>query len=137
MIGAVITGIGMSKLGRNLNRAPMDLLLDAALEAMTDTGLTRDDIDGITTYPGRAAGSPGISPLNVGDLRNALALKTRWHSATSEGAAAAGTWENTDLKGADVDVLKTYDGYGIFVPLWLAVGMGSGPLSNAMLVVRH
>ncbi|WP_347400365.1 thiolase family protein [Sphingomonas paeninsulae] len=87
MKGATITGIGMSKLGRNLHRPPMDLLLDAALEAMADAGLTRDDIDGITTYPGRATGSPGMSPLGVGELRNALGLKTRWHSATPEGAA--------------------------------------------------
>lgn len=89
MTGAVITGIGMSKLGRNLHRPAMDLLLDATLEALADAGLTRDDIDGITTYPGRATGSPGMSPLGVGDLRNALGLKTRWHCATPEGPAQA------------------------------------------------
>jgi acetyl-CoA acetyltransferase len=87
MTGAAITGIGMSKVGRNLNRPAMDLLLDAAIEAMADAGLTRDDIDGITTYPGRNNNSPGMSPLGVGEVRNALGLKTRWHSATPEGPA--------------------------------------------------
>lgn len=87
MIGAAITGIGMSKVGRNLHRPAMDLLLDAALEAIADAGLTRDDIDGITTYPGRHNGSPGMSPLGTGEVRNAMGLKTRWHSATPEGAA--------------------------------------------------
>ncbi|MDO7842077.1 thiolase family protein [Sphingomonas immobilis] len=89
MTGATITGIGMSKLGRNLHRPPMDLLLDATLEALADAGLTRDDIDGITTYPGRVSGSPGMSPLGIGDLRNALGLKTRWHCAAPEGPAQA------------------------------------------------
>ena len=87
MNGAAITGIGMSKVGRNLNRPAIDLLLDAALEAMADAGLTREDIDGITTYPGRNNNSPGMSPLGVGEVRNALGLKTRWHSATPEGPA--------------------------------------------------
>jgi acetyl-CoA acetyltransferase len=84
---AAITGIGMSALGRNTGRACIDLLADAALEAMADAGLTRDDIDGITTYPGKHDNSPGMSPLGCTEVREALGLKTRWHSSSSEGPA--------------------------------------------------
>jgi len=84
---AAITGIGMSQVGRMTMRPAMEHLADAALEALADAGLSRDDIDGITTYPGKSAGSPGMSPLGVGDVRNALGLKTRFHSAAPEGPA--------------------------------------------------
>ena len=87
MIKAAITGIGMSEVGRNTMRPAISLLADAALEALADAGLTREDIDGITTYPGRSDTSPGMSPLGVGEVRNALGLKTRWHSSSGEGPA--------------------------------------------------
>ena len=84
---AAITGIGMSKVGRNLNRPCIELLADAAQEALADAGLTRDDIDGLTTYPGKANGGPGMSPLGITEVHEALGLKTRWHSGGSEGPA--------------------------------------------------
>ncbi len=85
--GAAITGIGMSQVGRKTMRPAMEHLADAALQALADAGLRREDIDGITTYPGKSAGSPGVSPLGVGEVRNALGLNTRWHSAIPEGPA--------------------------------------------------
>ena len=87
MLNAAITGIGMSALGRNLGRPCIELLADAALEAIADAGLTRTDIDGITTYPGKFDGSPGMSPLGCTEVREALGLGTRWHSSSSEGPA--------------------------------------------------
>lgn len=87
MLNAAITGIGMSRLGRNLDRPCIDLLADAALEALADAGLSRDDVDGLTTYPGRTDSSPGMSPLGCGEVREALGLRTRWHSSSAEGPA--------------------------------------------------
>ncbi|MFC4295805.1 thiolase family protein [Novosphingobium tardum] len=87
MLSAAITGIGMSKLGRNTGRPCVDLLADAAFEAMADAGLTRDDIDGLTTYPGKHDNSPGMSPLGCTEVREALGLRTRWHSSSAEGPA--------------------------------------------------
>ena len=87
MLQAAITGIGMSTLGRNTGRACIDHLADAALAAIADAGLTRDDIDGITTYPGKHDNSPGMSPLGCTEVREALGLKTHWHSSSSEGPA--------------------------------------------------
>jgi len=84
---AAITGIGVSQVGRKLMRPAMDLLLDAAFQAMEHAGLTRADIDGVTSYPGKTGGRTGSSPLGVGELHGALGLKTHWHSATPEGPA--------------------------------------------------
>lgn len=86
---AAITGIGLSQLGRKTMRPAIDHLADAALEAIADAGLTREDIDGLTSYPGRNDQSPGMSPLGVLDVREALGLRTRWHSNTQEGPAQA------------------------------------------------
>ena len=56
---AIISGIGQSDVGRRLGRPELELTVDAALAAIADAGLTRDDIDGISTYPGMGAGTPG------------------------------------------------------------------------------
>jgi hypothetical protein len=62
-------------------------LADAADRALARAGLTRADIDGICTYPGKADNSPGMSPLGTGEVRNALGLQTlarggaRWSGA--------------------------------------------------------
>ena len=57
---AIISGIGQSDVGRRLGRSDLDLTVDAALAAIADAGLTRDDIDGLSTYPGMGAGTPGF-----------------------------------------------------------------------------
>ena len=49
---AVLSGIGRSALGRRLMVDPLSLTIDACLEAVADAGLTLDDIDGLSTYPG-------------------------------------------------------------------------------------
>jgi acetyl-CoA acetyltransferase len=87
MLSASITGIGMSKVSRKEVRPCIDHLADAALEAFADAGLTRDDIDGITTYPGRSDTDYGMSPIGCTEVRDALGLKTRWHSGSMEGPA--------------------------------------------------
>jgi acetyl-CoA acetyltransferase len=62
-------------------------LAEAVDRALASAGLTRADIDGIATYPGRTDNSPGMSPLGVGEARGALGLTTRWHCATPDGPA--------------------------------------------------
>src|SRR5689334_2334823 len=49
---AAITGIGMSKIGRRQMVPPLALTIDACQQAVADAGLTFDDIDGLSTYPG-------------------------------------------------------------------------------------
>ena len=41
-------------------RTGLDLTVDAALAAIADAGLTRDDIDGIATYPGQHGHAAGL-----------------------------------------------------------------------------
>jgi acetyl-CoA acetyltransferase len=82
---AAITGSGMSDIGRNTGRPAILHLAEAAERALAAAGLTRGDIDGICTYPGRTDNSPGQSPLGTGEVRNALGLQTRWHAALPDG----------------------------------------------------
>ena len=81
---AVISGVGISETGRRLHRDPWALTIDAALAAIAEAGLTPDDIDGLSTYPGASGSTPGISGAGVDDVRDLLGLKTRWHTGGSE-----------------------------------------------------
>ena len=47
--------------GAGSGRSDLDLTVEAALAAIADAGLTRDDIDGLSTYPGMGAGTPGFA----------------------------------------------------------------------------
>ena len=54
---SVLSGVGRSAIGRRLMVDPLSLTVDACLAAVADAGLTLDDIDGLSTYPG--AGGDG------------------------------------------------------------------------------
>ncbi len=81
---AAITGIGQSDVGRRLNRDPLGLTLDACLSAIEDAGLTRDDIDGLATYPGSMGGAPGFTGAGITDVHDALRLKLDWFTGGLE-----------------------------------------------------
>ena len=73
---AVLTGVGRSALGRRLMVDPLSLAVDASLAAIADAGLTVDDIDGLSTYPG--AGGMGMSEGGVTAVEEALRLRPTW-----------------------------------------------------------
>jgi acetyl-CoA acetyltransferase len=81
---AVISGIGMSEVGRPASGSALALTVDAALAAVADAGLTRADIDGVSTYAGLVKDMPGYSPLGVTDLKEALDLRLNWYSGGPE-----------------------------------------------------
>jgi acetyl-CoA acetyltransferase len=81
---AFITGIGQSEIGIRLTRHPLLLTYDAMREALDEAGLTLADIDGISTYPGRAAGYLGFSPIGAEDLIDAFRMKIRWYAGGAE-----------------------------------------------------
>ena len=87
---AVISGIGRSVVGRKLGRTGLSLTVEAALQAIEDAGLSRDDIDGLSTYPGLMDASPGMSPCGIGDVQDALRLKLNWYSGGGEVPAQLG-----------------------------------------------
>ena len=87
---AYITGIGMSEVGVRLARSALGLTVDAVKEAIADAGLTLDQIDGVSTYPGKMQAFLGFSPVSTDDLIEVLGLKTRWHAGTGEATAQLG-----------------------------------------------
>jgi acetyl-CoA acetyltransferase len=94
---AVISGMGSSAIGRRLGRDPLLLTADAALAAISDAGLTPDDIDGVSTYPGAVGSTPGITGAGVDDVRTLLGLQLRWHTAGMELAGQLGSIINAVL----------------------------------------
>ena len=87
----VISGIGLSDVGRRLQRDPWALTAQAALRAIADAGLSPDDIDGVSTYPGGVYPSPGLSGAGLWDVRRMLGLDLRWLSGGSEVAGQIGS----------------------------------------------
>jgi acetyl-CoA acetyltransferase len=73
---AVLSGVGRSALGRRLMVDPLSLTIDACLAAVADAGLTLDDIDGLSTYPG--PGAMGMSEGGVTAVEEALRLHPTW-----------------------------------------------------------
>jgi acetyl-CoA acetyltransferase/uncharacterized OB-fold protein len=74
---AVLSGIGRSAIGRRLMVDPLSLTVDACLAAVADAGLTLDDIDGLSTYPG-GVGGMGMSEGGVAAVEEALRLHPTW-----------------------------------------------------------
>lgn len=87
---AYISGIGMSEVGVRLTRSPLGLTMDAIKEAIADAGLTLDQIDGVSTYPGKMQIFMGFSPIGVDEVIEACGLKTRWHTGAAESTAQLG-----------------------------------------------
>jgi acetyl-CoA acetyltransferase len=101
-----ITGVGMSDVSRGATRSALALTVDAALEALADSGLDRNDIDGIATWPGERADGSGFSAVGCAALQDALRLEVNWYAGGGEapgqygavfnaiGAIAAGLCKN-------------------------------------------
>ena len=82
---AIVSGIGQSAVGRRLGRSDLDLTVDACLQAVADAGLTRDDIDGLATFPGAGVGTGGFAGPASPEVQDALRLRLNWHDGGLEG----------------------------------------------------
>jgi len=92
---AAVTGIGQSRVGRRLGLDPLALTLDACLAAIEDAGLRREDIDGLSTYPGAfSAGAPGFSGAGVAEVQDALRLELDWYAGGLEHPGQFGSVAN-------------------------------------------
>ncbi|MGF7235857.1 MAG: thiolase C-terminal domain-containing protein [Frankia sp.] len=78
----VLSGIGRSAIGRKLMVDPLSLAVDACLEAVADAGLTLDDIDGLSTYPGPVG--MGMSEGGVTAVEEALRIHPTWINGGGE-----------------------------------------------------
>ena len=82
---AIISGIGQSAVGRRLGRPAIDLTVESALAAIEDAGLRREDIDGITTYPGGdSLTSFGYAGPPASAVIDALRLQPNWFQGSAE-----------------------------------------------------
>ncbi len=85
-----LTGIGMSAVGRRLMRHPLSLTVEAIQAAVADAGLTLEDIDGLSTYPGSAA-IGGFSEGGVSAVEDALGIRPTWYNGGMETFGPAGS----------------------------------------------
>ncbi|SHM66993.1 thiolase C-terminal domain-containing protein [Cryptosporangium aurantiacum] len=79
----VLSGVGASDMGRRLRVDPLTLTVQACEAAVADAGLTMDDIDGLSTYPG---GGPagGFGEGGVTALEAALRIRPTWYNGGAE-----------------------------------------------------
>jgi acetyl-CoA acetyltransferase/uncharacterized OB-fold protein len=87
---AALTGIGMSAIGRRLMRPPLSLTVEAVKAAVADAGLTLDDIDGLSTYPGGPA-TGGFGEGGMSALEDALGVRPTWYNGGGETFGPAGS----------------------------------------------
>jgi acetyl-CoA acetyltransferase len=84
----VISGVGQSAVGRQLDRSGFQLTLDAILTAIADAGLSVSDVDGLAIFPGGSqANVPGYSGANLYEVQDALGITTTWRQGQVEGAS--------------------------------------------------
>lgn len=79
-----LTGVGMSDVSRGAAKSALELTVDACMEAITDAGLRRADIDGIATWPGNTGAQSGFSPIGCANIQDALRLKVNWYAGGGE-----------------------------------------------------
>jgi acetyl-CoA acetyltransferase/uncharacterized OB-fold protein len=79
---SVLSGVGRSAIGRRLMADPLALAVDACTAAVADAGLTFDDIDGLSTYPGGLG--MGMSEGGVTAVEEALRLRPTWINGGGE-----------------------------------------------------
>ncbi|WP_040796898.1 thiolase C-terminal domain-containing protein, partial [Nocardia higoensis] len=78
-----LTGIGMSRLGRRLMVPPLELTVEACERAVADAGLTMDQIDGLSSYPG-GGNIGGFGEGGIGALEAALDIRPTWYNGGIE-----------------------------------------------------
>jgi acetyl-CoA acetyltransferase/uncharacterized OB-fold protein len=85
-----LTGVGASAIGRRLMVPPLSLTVDACERAVADAGLTFDDIDGLSTYPG-GGNFGGFGEGGVTALESALGIRPVWHNGGAETFGPSGS----------------------------------------------
>jgi len=86
-----LTGVGASRIGRRLMADPRALAVEACLAAIDDAGLTPDDIDGLSTYPGPGGYEGGHSEGGVTPIEEALRIRPVWMNGAPETPGQAGS----------------------------------------------
>ncbi|MFP6599724.1 MAG: thiolase family protein [Deltaproteobacteria bacterium] len=120
----VISGLGQSDVGRRTGSDPLALTVDACLAAIQDAGLERDDIDGLSTYPGVAVpGAPGFSGASAAEVQEALRLKLNWFTGGLEMSGQLGSIVNAAMAVATGLCRHVL----CFRTVWESTAQGGGP----------
>jgi acetyl-CoA acetyltransferase len=85
-----ISGIGMSPIGRRLMAPPLALTVAAIKDAVADAGLTLEDIDGLSTYPGGGL-IGGFGEGGVSAVEDVLGIRPTWYNGGMETFGPAGS----------------------------------------------
>jgi acetyl-CoA acetyltransferase/uncharacterized OB-fold protein len=80
---SIVSGIGMSKVARRQMVDPLGLTVEACLKAIEDAGLTPEDIDGYSSYPGGGL-EYGMGEGGFTALEAALRIKPTWFNGGGE-----------------------------------------------------
>ncbi len=85
-----LTGVGMSTIGRKLMVSPLSLTVEAIRRAVADAGLSMEEIDGLSTYPGTGA-EGGYAEGGISAVESILGLRPTWHNGGHETPGATGS----------------------------------------------
>lgn len=85
---SALVGVGESALGKVPNRSSHSLQAEAALAALADAGLTKDDVDGLITMPSYTE-RRNRHALSLAQYLGLSSDRVRWVSSTMHGSVAA------------------------------------------------
>lgn len=71
-----VVGVGHTKFGRHINRPSLDMIVEAMQNALDDSGLRKDDIDGLCSN----SGWPGSTDMDA--VAVACGLELNWYGQT-------------------------------------------------------
>jgi acetyl-CoA acetyltransferase len=91
---ACISGVGRSAVGRRLGRSGLSLTIESIKKALTDSGLTTRDIDGLSTWPGHNPAMKGMAPVGISQVKEAFRFELNWFSGGGETAGQLGAFVN-------------------------------------------